>query len=341
MKKILILAVTVAATVACTKNSIIHEEPDTPIRMNPAAQISTKTQTGPVNGTAYPQAESFGVFAFYDKNITAGSSWGNDFSTTYINGVEFRYKTDAWTSDSPYYWPKQGSLVFAGYSPFKAAAKGNAAIPGGWDGTGKCIRFTDYVNPKYADGTQNTQNDLMWFDAATTSAQNNSPYPAAFKHALAQLAFNVKAADALAESQLTIKKIELLNVKSQGSFASKPTPIWTNGSAAETYIIHDSRTGAGKAGTTITTTGTSYPASGVLVIPQDQTAVKVYYTMKYNNGKDGDQYLDFDFTSTPASTWAAGTRYTYNITLTATGQITIKATIDDWVNGGNIDFGNN
>lgn len=119
MKRIILLAASAMAILAgCSRTEIrsIADEPQQITFRSVVGQQSTKAL---ISDTKYPVTETFGSFAFFNKQ-------GETFPTgasLYMPNSEVKNTTHAtsgkvWTTDIPYYWPKQGSLTFFSYSPF-------------------------------------------------------------------------------------------------------------------------------------------------------------------------------------------------------------------------------
>ena len=53
MKKLLIMAGTVAAMAACTKGEVVYEDTSAEIGLSPVSYTTTKTVYGPYEGTSY------------------------------------------------------------------------------------------------------------------------------------------------------------------------------------------------------------------------------------------------------------------------------------------------
>ena len=77
-----------------------------------------------ITDAVYPTNESFSVFAQHENEGQ---------STLYMSDVKASYDggTNSWIPEGNYYWPKQGTLSFAAYSP--AEAKGDVFTSVTWD----------------------------------------------------------------------------------------------------------------------------------------------------------------------------------------------------------------
>jgi hypothetical protein len=108
----------VAALAACTKSEVQYE-PAGEIGFSPVARNITKAALG-VEDSVYPTAQNVGVWANYDGTVEHGTTvdYSTTFETAYIADKQFTYHIDysMWAGVTPYFWPTNGSLVFAGYS---------------------------------------------------------------------------------------------------------------------------------------------------------------------------------------------------------------------------------
>ena len=120
MKKILYSLLAVAALASCVKSEAVYTEDNSEIKIKPATALATKAnQLAAIDGTEYPVAENFDVYGYW-KDEPAGSTFTD--GTVYLGldnkAVEFTNKGNYWGGkENVYYWPKNGSLRFAAYSP--------------------------------------------------------------------------------------------------------------------------------------------------------------------------------------------------------------------------------
>ncbi len=191
MKKLLtfsLMAAAVCALASCSKTEITPAAANsqtvgfTPLN----GKFSTKAM---IDGTAYKTSDpTFGTLAYYlpkDKN------WQDnmDEAELYVPISEVSYLSSAstWSTATPYYWPKTGSLTFFSYSPYKYQEAGSTetlaieALSGN-DG----IQIEGYN----VDAHQDT--DFMVADIAKdkTANETNGGYkgvPTVFRHKLSQI----------------------------------------------------------------------------------------------------------------------------------------------------------
>ena len=77
----------------------------------PAGYVLTKAEVpGPVTGSQYPDAEHFGVIAYYSPLFTDGQKWTSLTSVQpYFENREFAQEGDTFSGSPKCYWPHQGS----------------------------------------------------------------------------------------------------------------------------------------------------------------------------------------------------------------------------------------
>lgn len=115
MKKSLIIALGAIALVACTKTSVSYEQTG---EIGFAPVVRKNSTKAAVEGATFPN-QNIKVFGYYDNSMPVNSEYAaNKFAVEYLPGVEFAKKDANWAgATTPYYWPKTGSMLFAGYSP--------------------------------------------------------------------------------------------------------------------------------------------------------------------------------------------------------------------------------
>ncbi|MBR6346910.1 MAG: hypothetical protein IKR69_05930 [Bacteroidales bacterium] len=209
MKKLIILAVAVAAMAGCAK-----VQDSTPVKKEVTFEVAnrlTKATTGGVYSTSVP----FGTYAWF----TATS--GSDHAAFMVN-EQVAFLGGVWkNADNTFYWPKTGSVDFISYSPFAGTSNTAGTVP---VITQNSITYTDYT-------AGNT--DIMYADKATCSSNIDeindtatpesgfTGVPTLFRHALAKVSFKVKAnfvewPDPLDASKKTTWEVTIRSAKISG-----------------------------------------------------------------------------------------------------------------------------
>ncbi len=181
-----------------------------------------------IEGNEYgADAPSFGAAAFYNRT-------GETFPTgsqLYIPESEVKWNEESsrWSTDTPYYWPKAGSLTFFAFSPW-SINEDVAIDPSQAD----CIKIENW------DVAANQGVDIMIADVNTGLTGNSSAYgtgadayqgvPTVFRHKLAQISgFEVRRDDTDRETdnyhsykpgdiEIFVNKIALRNICMVGTY---------------------------------------------------------------------------------------------------------------------------
>lgn len=261
MKRIFIIsAISVLLLSACVR---MEPAPDEVNRQEitfdtPVASTMMKSVPGPITDASYPADETMGIFAVHSKD--PAGSWGTGKMTDYIPGAEFKSLSDGlwagWDGENqvrhPYYWPNEGSLIFAGYSPYwkmKAHDEHVSVINGedsdlvkvenvSFDAENRTLSIEDYHVGEYVPMTKKQleeddyhyenvhQSDLMIFmpdldkDGNYIGYKDQPFYAPHFKHALSLVEFNVKVEHEHDVNMVGIYRIEVENVIHKGNLVA-------------------------------------------------------------------------------------------------------------------------
>ena len=323
MKKIFFSFLAIAAIASCAKTEAVYEGADSEIKLAPVAAKQTKANVlGAIDGTEYPTAENFDVYGYW-KNVGAGETY-TDGQSYFGGAVEFTNKGNYWGGVTPYYWPKNGALRFAAYSP--------ADLDLAHEQVGDVFSVDGYSQPS---NTAETWDFLVAPTSesytAMTAAENVS---VVFEHALSWITLQVKTKDAAAEGVFTIKSVKINGVNTTADFEASMLgqemvqyESWTNWGTPAEYVVFD-----GVQGVTAEPTVIENTAAGTLVIPQATTNVTVVFDQKGVNGtmdmKDMVVNLDLvlDQDNEP---WRPGYHYIYTLVF-GLDEILINPSVDLW-----------
>lgn len=338
MKRFFLLATVAGAALAgCAKNETIESPKQDAITFaEPVTALNTKATE--IIGN-YPASKHFSVFAHYfTGNYTTldqGTLYMNDVETAYSSAVQ-GWDPAAVAGGVNYYWPKQGTVTFAAYSPSTVAAT--------YDASG--LHFTGFTVPAAAAD----QYDLLFSERSynqvkATMTTDADPYKGVqlqFNHALSSIIFNAKTdIDYSADKFLiTVKKIQVKNIYSTATFnqnlvdtdgarTSDTWQGWVDHSAATTYTAFAGDQDLTNVNTVMDKSkiqpGTSSDATDVynshlILLPQGLSNAKLYveYTITNKNVTPNaviTQNAEVDLSTANVDSWFRGTRYTYNITV--------------------------
>ena len=352
MKKLLIVMLGASAVVACTKSSVSYE-PAGEIALAPVNEIN-KTKTT-VTGATFPEDRVMGVYAYYQANCPDGSSSYKFTSpTTYLDNVTFKNNGTDWAgwkdgAAYPYYWPKNGSLVFAAYSPLNDAAGKLAVTSHTFKANGTAVETNMFKNEKFTQSRLTNETvDFMWSPVTSSSHTSASNHVVmTFHHAMSWITFKARftkpegmGATKDNEPVITIKSLVLENVVTKGKFETHVDAIvWTpdTETAGDKEPITVFR---GEQALTGTSADVENTANGTLVIPQeikDNIVATIVYdqhvpgtavveqkaVLHLNQCKVGNQ---------PLTAWMNAKHYIYDINFTfgTDDQIYITPKVDKW-----------
>ena len=334
MKKLFLSILAVVTLASCTKDESIFTELDSEIKLAPVAAMTTKGNVQKViDGTTYPTDENFGVKAYWS---TDGA--GSDFSTAediieYLGGsengpVEFYNKGgNYWGGTTTYYWPKNGSLRFAAYSPYMyndLTTKINA----------QHILATDTYTITNFQQDNNTANTIDLLVAPTTLSYTSQTaaekVSVVFEHTQAWISINVKATD-VANGKYKLRALTIQDVITKGTLTAnmnEKTQTWVyDNNSKKDYEVF-----AGSYDVTTDVALKENNDKGTLVIPQATTTLKI----EFDQNKDGDvpalykQSLIIPLVlDAKDAKWEAGKHYIYTIIFDR-DEILINPSVVDW-----------
>ena len=334
MKKVLFIAAAVTAMAACTKSEVVYDGNDAEIGLSPVNYSTTKSNYyGAIDGNNYPVDENFGVFAQYTESASGTFLAGDDSQLSpYLTKAQFSRNGNndgIWTgTPNSYYWPRTGSLYFAGYSPYDITGEISYDFATGHAQNMSIDGFTqnDYY---WSDGTNTSDNemiDLLWFDALTSL--NGGTYAATFKHALSYitLRFNADVDDIF-----TVTGVGMENVYNTGNFDSNNGyPSWKVTGTPEVLGLYNW-------GQVLKESDTEFlTIDDVLLIPQETAYINIDYKQRGSIDSPDVQMPTYRFKLTggdsagnDAEHWLPGQHYIYTITF-GIDEIKIKPTVTKW-----------
>ena len=327
MKKSLIIALGAIALVACTKTSVSYEQTG---EIGFAPVVRKNSTKAAVQGTDFPD-QNIKVYGYYDNSTDPGSSYADgNFAVEYLPGVEFTKKTggSTWTGkEHSYYWPKTGSLLFAGYAPADYAAATVAH-----DKVNNTFSVSEMAQPTDFSKTV----DLLYSPYSTS--YNKKVVHMQFAHAFSWITLKAQSD---AKISVKIKSIVLKGMAVTGKADVLPT--WTVSGKQELKVFTNDD------GTAVTSQLVEFANAeeSVLLFPQElgsDAVLEVTYTMDRGDGTFVEQapYSVVLNTlksaeSTEINKWEAGKHYTYIINFSRIGgepgssnEITIAPTVNNW-----------
>lgn len=324
MKKIFLALAAVAAITACSKTEAEYEQTGE-IAFVPVTENMTKSM---VTTATFPTTEKINLWAYY-KPVPAGSvgAWisSTEKAQTYIEDKTFAYKETEgkWGGDAnPYFWPKNGSLVFVGYYPSSLKNSVNHDL------TTQTMTFIDITQSRVA--STGYSEDIMYFNM--TPSCSNGSVTAEFKHALSWVSVLLKKDSNTSErATITVNKVTFTEVNPCGDakVVAQQTINWTvDGTPASVEILEGTPVVLSKTNETV-------QAYQPLFIPQDMNGnLVVEYEIKSEDGSKFTEVATIALSGmksgdTSLKKWLPAKHYTYTITI-GTSEILVNPTLETW-----------
>lgn len=391
MKKFFMFAAMASvALVSCVKN-----EPAMPVAQQdeisfelPLVAPAVKANVAEITESTF--TSDFKVWGYFTAAQQNGTFTAADL---YMNGVDVGLTGGVWKAKSgKYYWPSNGYLTFVGYAPADAEVATSSVSNDG-------LKLTEYTVPATADQdllvskisydnvkSKGTGEDNVSNDHSTATYSNGAQI--VFDHALSSIRFSVRAHESIPLTQvaagtgnpyytLTVKSIEVENVKSVGTFDQPLTETpknmqvvdaegTNNGwSDQDNPVDYTALTGA-----SVVLTGTrqfvthdaldsATPAddkTDLILLPQPTAGINIKVVFDYKSsvmtGAPIEQTLTVPLAQNTAvdpnpsnaiANWYRGIRYTYNLIINL-DEITFDPEVTAWVDGDeqvvNVDYEN-
>ena len=328
MKKQMMMLLAIAAMAGCSKSEVVdtpNGDGNTPIKLKTFVGKSVKaTETKTDNLTAF-QMTAYTTSAAFPG--TAATEEPTPFIASQIVSRTGESSPYSWPYTGPQYWPQGKKVSFFAYAPTTGVTYA-APAAAGWPG------FT------YTVAAEASQADLVVAQRTSQDAtSNNGSVALNFNHALSQILFSAKCANA--DFTAVVKTIELSGIQNAGTYtfatsATEGTAIegsWSGVKGAEGYAYLTNGTAAIAKTTSDPIAGTN---GALMLMPQTLTGakLKVVYTVTIGSG---DSKQSFDVTKENVEltgTWAPGMKYTYDLTLVSDATaITIVPGVNTWTTG--------
>lgn len=328
MKKQMMMLLAIAAMAGCSKSEVVdtpNGDGNTPIKLKTFVGKSVKaTETKTDNLTAF-QMTAYTTSAAFPG--TASTDEPTPFIASQIVSRTGESSPYSWPYTGPQYWPQGKKVSFFAYAPTTGVTYA-APAAAGWPG------FT------YTVAAEASQADLVVAQRTSQDAtSNNGSVALNFNHALSQILFSAKCANA--DFTAVVKTIELSGIQNAGTYtfatsATEGTAIegsWSGVKSAEGYAYLTNGTAAIAKTTSDPIAGTN---GALMLMPQTLTGakLKVVYTVTIGSG-DSEQSFDVTKENVELTgTWAPGMKYTYDLTLVSDATaITIVPGVNTWTTG--------
>lgn len=322
LKRLIITAVLVLTLGCCTK---IVQQSGPMDNTEISYQVISNRTKAPLE--AYPTTVPFVSSAWY---LPQGKKWDANKADAqlYISSAVISYDdaTKKFKAETPYYWPKKGSLTFMAYSPVSAKiqiTKDKGVEITGWETNGSDKRI-----------------DLMVADMVKNKSANGTSYgmvgvPIVFRHILSKVAVTAFIEKEEPGKEIFLNRIIFHNVYGKADFNGSE---WTN--RGDVHEV-DNTLPAIKLGIDKTPI-----IETMLLIPQSLSAIgttrgnvemEIYYTIN-DNGTSKDEHVIISLNQHGAA-WERGKYTEYQIIFgTSDHPIDFEGSVSDWTDYGNTDI---
>lgn len=357
--RVLLASFAVLAAASCAKNNIDGPEADPQAIIFDSPVMSAATR-GADETTDFPQEQTFAVYAHYYPYIYTSYADG----LLYMENVTVSFdpqlaKSGAWAPvPTNYYWPVQGTLTFAAYSPIEGVGSVTYDDSGfSFDGFTVNDVPAEQVDLLFSERTYNQE-------AYSYDPEDDIPYEGVqinFLHALSSVRFEIKADKVLVDGtnsnryEFMVRRIVLENVHNKGSYdqnlpiigINQTTPAPTENdwkldqdSQLKDYMIFE--------GALAVDSDVPYNLAGgsdtnFILIPQSLADVSLYieYDMRHS-GMQADEWVtgntaSAELTTSTINHWLRGKRYTYTLTL-GLNEIKFAPKVETWITVPSIDL---
>lgn len=362
MKKIFFALAAVAALASCSKSEVAYEY-DREITFSAVTKNITKSM---METADFNVNEQFNVWAFYNPALPSTTNnnidgWVAEYNANaskgakvYVDEKPFEYhgNYNHWAGVTPYFWPKVGSLAFAGYYPTTLKNKVAYTLESGVN----AMTFTD-IKRSWVTSEASNNEDVMYFNLTPSYVGTTAPVVTAiFKHALSWLTVNLST-DAQTfnlGANITVRSVKFTDVSPEGDavvdnqsrieWTPKGTPVavdvvtspvvLTTGQQEQREPLFIPQPMAGNL--EITYTVSSQEDADGHVSSFTETKVIALNTLKGMVPKTGtDGNVETDSEGNPVlveenlSKWDDAKHYIYNIVI-STSEILIDASVQPW-----------
>lgn len=318
MKKVFLALAAVAALASCSKSEVAYE-PAGEISLSVVPQNMTKAM---MTGETFLTTEQFNVWAWYKQlpASTTVATWMADGTDNqlYIPEKPFTHRqTTSWGGVTPYYWPKLGSLLFAGYYPTDIAE----SVDYTFSGSVNKMVFSEIPQGVVSATADEYTEDIMYFNMTPSSFASN-PVTVVFKHALSWITVNVKKSEGSPKIVIDEIKFTAVNDEGNGTVDGANVIDWElTGTAEETVV-----------GTALELKEEVTKLVEPLFIPQEMVGDLVIKYTVYSS--DTEKFTEvytkaLSALKTDLDTWEPAKHYIYNVEI-GTSEILIDPSVTDW-----------
>lgn len=329
LKRLIIPAVLVLTLGCCTK--IVQRSGPTDNTEISYQVLSNRTKAP----EKYPENVPFVSSAWY---LPQGKKWDAHKADAqlYISSEVISYDdaTEVFKAETPYYWPKKGSLTFMAYSLDKTNSPAYSPEPGKIQITKEGV-----VVKGWATNGSDKRIDLMVADIVKDKSANGTSYgmvgvPIVFRHILSKVAVTAFIEKAETGKEIYLNEIVFRNVYGKADFNGS---VWTNRGDVHDVVNNLPAIPLESKKKTIIETMLLIPQSLSAVGTRGNVEMVIYYTIK-DNGVSKDENVVISLNNHGAA-WERGKYTEYQIIFgTSDHPIDFEGSVHDWTGYGNTDI---
>jgi hypothetical protein len=322
MTRLTLIFLSIVALSSCSRTDVSFRDSSDEILVRPVSSNVTK---GAVEGTTY-DGSGFNANAYF-ANEPAGSSFTE--ASAYFEDAPFISKGDGlWGAATPRYWPKNGSLRFAAWSP-------------GIGGVSYSLATDTYSVTGFTQSADLSRTvDLMFAPATVSHTAETSlgGIDVVFEHSLAWVTVQVQALSSDDEGLVRVTGLKMNGVDLRGdltavmSGASK-SMTWTSSGPGDVEVFSGSVDLVHSQAAVLENAQT--PRS-LLVIPQGGEqkglpTIDLTIAQKAGEGEIVQTIRDLSLTRSEKAPkrWEAGKHYIYTVRI-GLDEILISPTVQPW-----------
>ena len=343
MKKLFLLAVSVALFAACSEKVQINESPEIPIDFT-RSFIEKGTKALYTTGNFATHGNTMGVFGWKNNSSTY---------TQVFSDQKVDYDVTAsgdWGYSPKKYWDSNANnYVFYAYAPHSSAFTGTVTAP--TSTSANSFAITGFVQNTTVANQIDLLVDLTSKINYTDNRSTQSPKPEVsftFSHILSQVNFVMGVSSNLKDDEtanpVAVQSVTLKNVNKQGNYSYNSGWKWSSQSSPVNFSA-TTKTVSNKtvvfASTELETTAVGIPGlEEMLLIPGSVSTytITVNYTIGTEPYERTINLTDFKNGNASLSEWAIGNNYIYNLTIGPEPIEFASPTISGWATGGTYSY---
>lgn len=344
MKKLILIAASVALFAACSEKEQLTQTREIPIDFTRSyvENVTKAIHTGPYSTSDFETAgNTMGVYGWKKK----GSNYTPIFSNQEVEYGNADIAANDWGYTPKKYWDSEAdNYAFYAYAPHSSDFPNGGTVALTTAGNGNTFSITNFTQATTVADQIDLMVDLTSQIANTTNkAATKSDVGFTFSHILTQVNLKMGVSASLKadknDNPVTVQSVSLNNVYIKGTYSYNTAWAWSSQATPTTFNATKTNNVV-FAEDALTATATDVPGLvKMLLIPGSVTGYTI--TINYTIGKTNPEAFtktinltDFKNSSDQSlSTWAINNNYTYILTIGPEPIEFDMTTIGGWVTG--------